>query len=68
MNRYLDPSGATKPARVYDYGIVPEVTVDRFGNATVEAIGRSGASLASSSRSCPTSARSTRAMTAPTTS
>ncbi|MGB7739690.1 MAG: alkaline phosphatase PhoX [Steroidobacteraceae bacterium] len=37
MNRYLDPSGVTKPARVYDYGIVPEVTVDRFGNATVEA-------------------------------
>ncbi|NJD33052.1 MAG: DUF839 domain-containing protein [Gammaproteobacteria bacterium] len=43
MNRYLDPSGATRPARVYDYGIVPEVAVDRFGNATVEghrALGR----------------------------
>ena len=37
MNRYLDPSGSTKPARVYDYGIVPEVTVDRFGNTSVEA-------------------------------
>jgi len=43
MNRYLDPSGATKPARVYDYGIVPEVVVDRFGNTRVEghrALGR----------------------------
>ena len=37
MNRYLDPSGTTKPARVYDYGIVPEVSVDRYGNAAVEA-------------------------------
>ena len=37
MNLYLDPSGATKPARVYDYGIVPEVKVDRYGNTRVEA-------------------------------
>lgn len=37
MNLYLDPSGVTKPARVYDYGIVPEVTVDRYGNTRVEA-------------------------------
>ncbi len=43
MNRYLDPTGATKPARVYDYGIVPEVIVDRYGNTMVEghrALGR----------------------------
>jgi secreted PhoX family phosphatase len=43
MNRYLDPTGATKPARVYDYGIVPEVKVDRYGNTRVEghrALGR----------------------------
>ncbi|MGB8223290.1 MAG: alkaline phosphatase PhoX [Polyangiales bacterium] len=43
MNRYLDPTGNTKPARAYDYGIVPEVTVDRYGNAAVErhrALGR----------------------------
>ncbi len=37
MNLYLDPSGATSPARVYDYGIVPEVRVDRHGNTQVEA-------------------------------
>jgi len=35
MNRYLDPSGATRPAKVYDYGLVPEVTVDRHGNSSV---------------------------------
>lgn len=35
MNRYLDPSGATRPAKVYDYGLVPEVTVDRHGNTSV---------------------------------
>ncbi len=35
MNRYLDPTGATKPARVYDYGLTPEVTVDRQGSASV---------------------------------
>ena len=43
MNRYLDPTGATKPARVYDYGIVPEVVVDRSGGTRVEghrALGR----------------------------
>jgi secreted PhoX family phosphatase len=43
MHRYLDPSGATSPARVYDYGLVPEVTVDADGNASVvkhRALGR----------------------------
>jgi len=43
MNRYLDPSGATKPANVYDYGLVPEVRVDRHGRASVvkhRALGR----------------------------
>ena len=43
MNRYLDPTGITKPARVYDYGIVPEVVVDRDGGTRVEghrALGR----------------------------
>jgi secreted PhoX family phosphatase len=43
MNRYLDPSGVTQPARVYDYGIVPEVSVDKYGNSRVEghrALGR----------------------------
>ena len=43
MNRYLDPTGTTKPARVYDYGIVPEVVVDREGSTRVEghrALGR----------------------------
>jgi hypothetical protein len=43
MNRFLDPTGATEPARVYDYGIVPEVTVDKDGTATVvkhRALGR----------------------------
>jgi len=43
MNRYLDPSGATRPAKVYNYGLVPEVTVDRHGNASIvkhRALGR----------------------------
>ena len=43
MNRYLDPSGATRPARVYDYGLVPEVMVYRDGNVQVvkhRALGR----------------------------
>jgi secreted PhoX family phosphatase len=35
MNRYLDPTGATKRARVYDYGLTPEVTVDKNGDAKV---------------------------------
>jgi secreted PhoX family phosphatase len=41
MNRYLEPSGKT--ANVYDYGRVPEVTIDRKGNASVvkhRALGR----------------------------
>ncbi len=41
MNLFLTPIGKT--ARVYDYGIVPEVTVNRYGRATVEkhrALGR----------------------------
>jgi secreted PhoX family phosphatase len=43
MNRYLDPTGVTMPARAYDYGGVPEVTVDADGNARVvkhRALGR----------------------------
>jgi hypothetical protein len=43
MNLYLDPTGASRPARVYDYGNVPEVTVDIDGNASVvkhRALGR----------------------------
>jgi hypothetical protein len=43
MNRFLDPTGLTKPAKVYDYGVVPEVTVERYGNASVvkhRALGR----------------------------
>jgi secreted PhoX family phosphatase len=41
MNRYLEPSGKT--ANVYDYGNVPEVAIDRKGNASVvkhRALGR----------------------------
>jgi len=43
MNLYLDPTGATQPAKVYNYGLVPEVTVDQYGNASVvkhRALGR----------------------------
>jgi hypothetical protein len=43
MNRYLDPTLQTRPARVYDYGRVPEVTVDRHGRASAlkhRALGR----------------------------
>ena len=43
MHLYLDPSGKTKPARPYNYGLVPEVTVDASGKAEVvkhRALGR----------------------------
>jgi secreted PhoX family phosphatase len=43
MNRFLDPSGASRPANVYNYGLVPEVTVDAKGDAGVvkhRALGR----------------------------
>ena len=43
MNLYLDPAGSTALANVYDYGLVPEVTVDRHGDASVlkhRALGR----------------------------
>jgi secreted PhoX family phosphatase len=43
MNRYLDPTGNTMPAKVYNYGLVPEVSVDKYGNASVvkhRALGR----------------------------
>jgi secreted PhoX family phosphatase len=43
MNRFLDPTGSTKPAKVYNYGVVPEVAVDKYGSASVvkhRALGR----------------------------
>lgn len=43
MNLYLDPTRETKPAKVYNYGLVPEVTVDKDGDAAVvkhRALGR----------------------------
>lgn len=43
MHLFLDPSGKRKPARAYDYGLVPEVTVTAEGKASVvkhRALGR----------------------------
>lgn len=49
LHRYLDPSGEAKPAKAYNYGLVPEVTVSSNGKASVvkhRALGRISRELA----------------------